>query len=150
MNMWFRWFDSVVIWIWSLEPKLNEEYVAARRIIDDKTGGALYDMDVIDSKSSALLTHISIILAVLAVLINNESTARWFFTVEFVLYALNATILLRCVDILGPPFRAVPSEDTDLRSYGHMEGLIRRTVYQFALRSAAVLTVVLVIGVAVA
>ncbi len=52
--------DSIVKRLAKLDPQKNRSYVEARVRADEDTGGILYDMAIIDSKSSALLTHISL------------------------------------------------------------------------------------------
>jgi len=142
-----KWFDKLVVKVWKLEATDNKMYVKARRSGDTDTGGAVYDMGVIDSKSSALLSHTSIILAVLGILINIGGPAKIFFVIEFVLYAALATLLLRCVDILGPPYRPLVNDTEDLADYWHLEALIRRTIYQFVLRGVIFLSFFLIVSV---
>ena len=145
--MFWKYFDSLVIKVWKLEVDNDVEYVAARQADDKPVAGPIYDMVAIDGKSAALLGHISLILAVIAILLNKDETGHWFFTLEFAIYATLATILLRCVDILGPPSRPHDPEQTD--TFWNMEALVRRTIYQFVLRAVFLMTLTLVIGVVV-
>jgi hypothetical protein len=108
---------------------------------------ALYDMSIIDAKSSSLLTHVSIMLAVVAVLLAQPNTYWWqlIFTVELIAFSVIGVMLLRCVDVLGPPFRRLPDEGEDLSEYYRGEILLRRGVFQLMLRAVRVLTVVLIV-----
>jgi hypothetical protein len=56
---------------------------------------ALYDMSVIDAKSSALLTHVSIMLAVIAVLLAqpNSATWKWIYTAELIAFSVVSGLL---------------------------------------------------------
>jgi hypothetical protein len=109
---------------------------------------ALHDMSVIDAKSSALLTHVSIMLAVIAVLLAqpNSATWKWVFTAELVAFSVVGVLLLRCVDILGPPFRRLlPDADGKLEEYYRSEILLRRAIFQGMIRTVRFLTVCLII-----
>lgn len=53
-----------------VKPHLEEEYAEKRERVTLKKH-ILHDMEIIDSKSSALLTHVSLMIAVLIVLITN-------------------------------------------------------------------------------
>lgn len=113
---------------------------------------ALHDMSVIDAKSSALLTHVSIMLAVIAVLLAqpNSATWTWIFTSELIAFSAVSVLLLRCVDILGPPFRRLrPDADGTLEEYYRHEILLRRSIFQAMVRTVRFLTVCLIVIVAI-
>lgn len=113
---------------------------------------ALHDMSVIDAKSSALLTHVSIMLAVIAVLLAqpNSATWRWIYTGELIAFSAVSVLLLRCVDILGPPFRRLrPDADGALEEYYRNEILLRRSIFQAMVRTVRFLTVCLIVIVAI-
>jgi hypothetical protein len=52
-------------------------------------------MSVIDAKSSALLTHVSIMLAVIAVLLAqpNSATWKWIYTAELIAFSVVSGLL---------------------------------------------------------
>lgn len=132
-------FDRIIVRRLDLTSEANASYVKARKGNDPNTGGALYDMDIVDNKSAALLTHVSLIMAALALLIGQSDDIRIVYVVEFIIYALIATTLLRCVDILGPPTRPHP-QDEQAEEYWHLEAIIRRAVYQFSRRAVIFMT----------
>jgi hypothetical protein len=112
----------------------------------------LHDMSIIDAKSSALLTHVSIMLAVVAVLLAqpNEAVWRWIYTAELIAFSGVGVLLLRCVDILGPPFRRLrPDADGGLEEYYRLEVLLRRAIFQAMVRTVRLLTVALMVIVAI-
>jgi hypothetical protein len=111
----------------------------------------LYDMGIIDAKSSALLTHVSIMLAVVAVLLTQPNAAswRWIYTGELIAFSAVGVLLLRCVDILGPPFRRLPREPAGgLEQYYRTEAMLRRAIFQAMVRAVRLLTVLLILVVA--
>jgi hypothetical protein len=111
-----------------------------------------YDMSLIDAKSSALLTHVSIMLAVIAVLLAQPNTPvwKWIYTAELIAFSIVGVLLLRCVDILGPPFRRlVPDAEGQLEEFYRAEILLRRTIFQGMLRTVRFLTVCLIVIVAI-
>ncbi len=112
----------------------------------------LYDMSLIDAKSSALLTHVSIMLAVVAVLLAQPNSAmwKWIYTAELIAFSVVGVLLLRCVDILGPPFRRLlPGADGELEEFYRTEILLRRAIFQGMVRTVRFLTVCLIIIVAI-
>jgi len=112
----------------------------------------LHDMSLIDAKSSALLTHVSIMLAVIAVLLAqpNSATWKWIFTAELIAFSLVGVLLLRCVDILGPPFRRLTPDATGkLEEHYRREVLLRRAIFQGMVRAVRFLTVCLIVIVTV-
>ena len=112
----------------------------------------LHDMSLIDTKSSALLTHVSIMLAVIAVLLaqSNGAAWKWILTAELIAFSVVSVLLLRCVDILGPPFRRLlPDADGELEEHYRNEVLLRRAIFQGMVRTVRFLTVCLIIIVAI-
>jgi hypothetical protein len=57
---------------------------------------------------------------------------------------LAAMLLLRCVDLLGPPFRQLPDSDTGIKQAFLFEITIRREIYVRVLRIVYVLTAILI------
>lgn len=111
----------------------------------------LHDMSIIDAKSSALLTHVSIMLAVVALLLTqrNPLSWRWIYTGELIAFSVVGVLLLRCVDIMGPPFRRLPpAASGELEEYYRTEVMLRRAIFQAMVRAVRLLTVLLILMVA--
>ena len=137
--------------LFRLTPQDERLFEAQRAGLENKEH-ALHDMSLIDAKSSALLTHVSIMLAVIAVLLAqpNSATWKWIYTAELIAFSVVSVLLLRCVDILGPPFRRLlPDADGGLEEYYRTEILLRRAIFQGMIRTVRVLTVCLIIIVAI-
>ena len=103
----------------------------------------LYNMDIIDSKSSALLTHISIMFLVLGFFITDKGNP-WFIhfllLIEFIAYLVVSMVLLRCIDIMGPPFRQLPEDEEELKKTYYLEVALRREIYHRSIRTVYILT----------
>jgi hypothetical protein len=132
-----------------LRPELDDEleFQRQRGALEEDQQHFLHDMSIIDAKSSALLTHVSIMLAVIALFLGQPHTAlwRWVFTVELTVFSVVAVLLLRCVDILGPPLRPLPSSDPEeIRKLYRAEILRRRAIFQFTVRAVRYLTIGLI------
>ncbi len=142
----FVGLDKLFTTKFEIDVKREAEYYSRRHKAED-IDDILYDMNVIDSKSSALLTHISIMFVVLGFFINAEDN-HWVIVVllviEFIAYILTAMLLLRCVDIMGPPFRQPPESKEAIKEEYYFEVTLRREIYARALRLAYVLTAVLI------
>jgi hypothetical protein len=126
----------------------DESFFEAQRADLLNKEHALHDMSVIDAKSSALLTHVSIMLAVIAVLLAqpNGATWKWIFTSELIAFSGVSVLLLRCVDILGPPFRRLsPDAEGKLEEFYRTETLLRRAIFQAMVRTVRFLTVCLIV-----
>lgn len=104
----------------------------------------LAEMDFMDSKSAALLTHVSVMIAVVAFLTPPSGAWRTLMFAEIFAFSAVAVLLLRCVEMMGPPFRrlAEGNNDANLAHYCE-EVLVRRIVYQYMLRSVVFLTICL-------
>lgn len=102
----------------------------------------LYDLSVIDAKSTALLTHISVIIA--ALVFSLSFFQDWFFRLavglEIIAYFLVTLVNLRCVYIMGPPHRGNVDDSKLYEEDFIAECLMRRTIYMYCLRSLFVLT----------
>ncbi|MGD0960732.1 MAG: hypothetical protein ABSB19_13080 [Methylomonas sp.] len=127
---------------------INEEFRYYSRIntFVNKTD-VLYDANIIDNKCSALLTHISIMFIVLGIFINGEThngIVFFLLVLEFIAYILAAMSLLRCVDIMGPPFRQLPEAEEEIKQAFLYEITIRRGVYVRVLRIVFILTAILI------
>jgi hypothetical protein len=104
------------------------------------------DLRSIDAKSSGLLTHISVMFVVLGFLAAdaNNFLLRVLLAVEFLAYIFSAMMLLRCLDMTGPPLNDLPEDSTELRAVQAQEALLRKTVYVRVLRLVYVLTALLI------
>ena len=132
-----QWFEIDII---------RESKYYSRRNKAEDIKDILYDMNIIDTKSNALLTHISIMFIVLGFFIHAEDN-HWvilaLLVLEFLAYLVTAMLLLRCVDIMGPPFRQPPESDEEIKQVYYFESTLRREIYARALRMAFILTVIL-------
>ncbi|NBQ69780.1 MAG: hypothetical protein EBU46_13530 [Nitrosomonadaceae bacterium] len=143
--------DKVFKTLLSLNEEDERKFADVRKDINH-INHILHDMVIIDTKSSALLTHVSVMLAVvigmLFTLIGpNESGSilAYLLKVEMVTYAVVAMVLLRCLDIMGPPFRKLRNEMHEIDAQYHQEIVIRRAIYQLMSRVVFILTVVLIL-----
>jgi branched-subunit amino acid ABC-type transport system permease component len=139
------WPIDALIWrIFRLDVKQERTFAAQRDSVED-IAHLLHDMSIIDGKSSALLTHVSIMLAVVALLMTLSKTVVWqlLMTGELLAFSLVGMMLLRCVDILGPPRRELPASRRDRSNWYRQEILVRRSLYQLTVRAVFILTLVL-------
>ncbi len=133
-----KWFE--------INPEREKSFYDSR---NDTEGikDILHDMEIIDTKSSALLTHISIMFVVIGFFLAEStkiSTVNVLFLVEFVAYLVIAMLLLRCIDIMGPPFRQPPNEkEKRIKAY-YFEVTLRREIYHRSIRSVYLLTAALI------
>lgn len=104
------------------------------------------DLRSIDAKSSGLLTHISVMFVVLGFLSAGVDNflLRLLLAVEFLAYIFAALLLLRCLDMTGPPLNDLPKDQKELRTAQAREALLRKTVYVRVLRLVYVLTALLI------
>jgi hypothetical protein len=137
---------KVLSYLLRLDPA-DEEVFESRRATLQNREHVLHDMSIIDTKSSALLTHVSIMLAVVAVLLAQPNVTfwRWVFTTELIAFSAAGVLLLRCVDIMGPPFRQLPPlVDGQLEAFYRSEVVVRRAIFQIALRAVRLFTLCLI------
>lgn len=104
------------------------------------------DLRSIDAKSSGLLTHISVMFVVLGFLAAdaNSIVLRVLLTLEFLAYIFAAMLLLRCLDMTGPPLNDLPADSAAIRKVQASEALLRKTVYVRVLRLVYILTALLI------
>ena len=146
----FRFLDVAVIKTLGIgDGREESKYVTRRRRVN-AIHHILHDMSIIDSKSSALLTHVSIMIAVVAVLLASLEPYtglvwRIALIVELVAFSAVTTLLLRCVDIMGPPFRQPPADRGQRNITYKEEILIRRGIYQLMVRIVFLLTFLLIV-----
>lgn len=137
--------DRLLNWFFRNKENIEPEYIETRAKIENKKH-ILYEMNVIDSKSSALLTHVSIMLAVLVVLIT-ENDGFWmlFLIFELVVLLFVCMLLLRCVDIMGPPLRMPPKKAKNITNLYYDEIRLRRGIYQIMVRIVIIMTFLLIL-----
>jgi len=104
------------------------------------------DLRSIDGKSSGLLTHISVMFVVLGFLASEADNIflQVLLAVEFLAYIFAAMVLLRCLDMTGPPLRDLPENTAEIRVVQAREALLRKTIYFRVLRLVYVLTALLI------
>ncbi len=104
------------------------------------------DLRSIDAKSSGLLTHISVMFVVLGFLAAevDNTLLQVLLTLEFVAYIFAAMMLLRCLDMTGPPLKDLPDNSADIRRVQAREAFLRKTIYFRVLRLVYVLTALLI------
>ncbi|MER0170499.1 MAG: hypothetical protein DU489_07815 [Nitrosomonas sp.] len=135
----------------SLNEEDERKFADARKDINH-INHILHDMVIIDTKSSALLMHVSIMLAVVIGMLftligpkESGSILAYMLKIEMVAYAVVAMVLLRCLDIMGPPFRKLRNEMHEIDAQYHQEIVTRRAIYQLMSRVVFILTVVLIL-----
>jgi hypothetical protein len=130
-----------------IDPEDEQLYESRRELLGGAKEYFLHDMSIVDTKSSALLTHVSVMIAVVAIFLQTNPPRQWqtMLTIELTLFSLVAVVLLWCVDIMGPPRRQIPSESSEevTRIY-RKEILKRRAIYQLSLRTVRFLTLALI------
>jgi hypothetical protein len=142
--------DKVFKTLLSLNEEDERNFADTRKDINH-INHILHDMVIIDTKSSALLTHVSVMLAVVIGMLftligpkESGSILAYLLKVEMVAYAIVAMVLLRCLDIMGPPFRKLRNGMREIDAQYHKEIIIRRAIYQLMSRVVFILTVVLI------
>jgi hypothetical protein len=136
--------------LFGLTTESEAEFEARRAELKNREH-VLHDMSIIDAKSAALLTHVSLMLAVVAVLLAqpNGMVWRWIYTGELIALSGVGVLLLRCVDIMGPPFRRLPPSGAgELEAHYRVEVMLRRAIFQAMVRAVRLLTIVLILVVA--
>ena len=143
--------DKVFKTLLSLNEEDERKFADARKDINH-INHILHDMVIIDTKSSALLMHVSIMLAVVIGMLftligpkESGSILAYMLKIEMVAYAVVAMVLLRCLDIMGPPFRKLRNEMHEIDAQYHQEIVTRRAIYQLMSRVVFILTVVLIL-----
>ncbi len=142
----FKILDKALTRFLSIKIDEGSEYFHVRKSMEN-IDQILHDMAILDSKSSALLTHISLMFVVVSFFLSEskgQELVQCLLLVEFVFYAITATMLLRCVEIMGPPIRKIPADEASLKNIYYLEITLRRGVYQYCLRAALVLTAALI------
>ncbi|MBX9916278.1 hypothetical protein R2083_05485 [Nitrosomonas sp. Is35] len=143
--------DKVFKALLSLNEEDERKFADVRKDINH-INHILHDMVIIDTKSSALLTHVSVMLAVVIGMLftligpkESGSILAYMLKIEMVSYAIVAMVLLRCLDIMGPPFRKLRNEMHEIDAQYHQEIVTRRAIYQLMSRVVFILTVVLIL-----
>lgn len=104
------------------------------------------DLRSIDAKSSGLLTHISVMFVVLGFLAADVDNTflQILLTIEFLAYIFAAMLILRCLDMTGPPLNDLPGDSAQIRTVQAIEALLRKTIYVRVLRLVYILTALLI------
>lgn len=86
-------------------------------------------------------------LAVVAVLISFAPDKFWkmIMTCELLAFSIVGMLLLRCVDVIGPPRRMPPEDTKEIAEFYYKEVLLRRGIYQSMVRTVFLLTLILII-----
>ena len=90
-----RIIDELIKYAFNISIQEEKNYLTRRQKFKEENHEITKELDVIDSKSSALLTHVSIMLAVLAVLVESYYTKEgspWLtvLVIGLVLYSISA------------------------------------------------------------
>jgi hypothetical protein len=133
----------------ALQKELHHlELVAENR--SDKIGSAaFYTLDVIDTKTQSLLTHVSIMMAILAMFYGEASTTaeiRLAILVELMLYLIITLGCLRAVFLVAPTALDTTSEailETRVREVAR-----RRTAYRISLFATIAVTAAFLLTIA--
>lgn len=142
----FNRLDALITGLFHIDPSHASEYYRQLNKIKEKTD-IQHDANFIDTKCSALLTHISIMFLVLGIFITKENAHGIFFlllVIEFIAYVMAAMLILRCVDMMGPPFRQLPELEEAIQQTLLFEITLRREIYVRVLRLVFVLTAILI------
>ncbi len=145
----FDALDNLIKRWYQIDPQRESRRFAIRDEIRD-IKSIFYDMDVVDSKSSALLTHISVMFVVLGVLLSSKN--HWIvnlsLSIELIAYVVVASFLLRSLDISASPFKSISQDDEQdaekSKAFYHIEIAIRRATFAQSLRITYILTILLI------
>ena len=69
---------------------------------------------------------------------------RGLLTLAFLAYIFAAMVLLRCLDMTGPPLNDLPSSAVEIRRIQAKEALMRKAIYVRVLRLVCLLTALLI------
>jgi hypothetical protein len=143
-----KWLDRRLVSLSRLSEKVEADYVERRSAVPKlDRDHVLYDMDILDSKTSSLLGHVSIMLVIvtgLLVSVDDVPVLQHLLAAELFCYAIAALMLLRAVDVMGGPLRLPPEVPQRASHRYRLEMLIRRAIYQYMLRFVALLTIALI------
>lgn len=147
-NVFSLFLDPILKRVFSNNKQEEEKYARVRKGLSN-SNHILYDMDIIDSKSSALLTHVSIMLAIVVVLLTSDvfpvdTYWRVIMIFELSAFSLVTMLLLRCVDVMGPPKRKISNNSYKVDTLYLKEINFRRAIYQSMLRLTFILTAILI------
>lgn len=116
-------------------------------------GKSLYEnavvyMDGIDSKSAALLTHVSMLIAAVSIMMTvfEDPETRTLLLIEIAIYIFIAIGLLRCIDILDTKNTNTKNDDRYKKSLLE-EVSIRLSVYQRCRILTIIATIAFFVGV---
>ena len=148
LELWtFSWLDKYLKLLLNINIEEEKEFHRRRDNIENLSRkNILHDMEIIDSKSSALLTHISIILIVLLFLFDktNNTIFNLFVLIELLIYIIMAALLLRCVEFMGPPYNTFSNQDELNEDIYYKEIAFRKAIYVRVVRIVFFLTLMLI------
>jgi hypothetical protein len=137
--------ELLKVWLKIDSSKELDYYV--RRNKSQEKSDILHDAHIVDNKCSALLSHISLMFIVLGVFIGKEdsnSVVYFLLVFEFIAFLISALLILRCQDLMGPPFRQLPESDEEINQAFLSEITLRRGIYARVLRLVYILTLLLI------
>ena len=145
----FDVFDRIVFNTVLAEPTENELNRIRESALDARKEESHRDfiftlMDALDSKTSALLTHISLIVAALTFIYTaheHGAVARWFLLLEIIFYLVLTIFCLRAIRMTS----GLSSIDKDETQALEVELSRRRAVYNFAASTTIVVTTVMIL-----
>mgnify|MGYP003384411188 CR=1 FL=1 len=123
-----------------------DQYFKDQQAARDTSGGnyVFLMLDNIDAKSSALLTHVSIMMAVAAVLYVDskpDTFWRWIISIEILGYISVAIGCLTCINIIGPDSESASTNGIRNKAIGAVK--YRWHMYRLCLFGAIGLTLFL-------
>ena len=141
----FEVFDRQLTKWHQIDPQKEAEYLSLREQTED-IKNILYSMNAVDSKCSALLAHISLMFVVLGIFIvsQNHWIVSLLLTAELIAYIIVASMLIRCLDIMGFPYKVPPQDQEKRKEFYYAEVALRRTIYVHSLRVVYILTILLI------
>ena len=145
----FSWFDAAVFGRLLPKPTQNDldaiEKSAQQDSTPERTKFIYEMMNALDSKTAALLTHISLIIAALAFYYNGRTlnaVMKFVVFVEIVAYLLLTIFCLRAIQMTS---RLSDPIDSELGHALSEELVKRRTVYNWASNATVFVTAILIL-----
>ncbi len=133
----FRWTDSAI----------NEYFEHIRSEQERIPESIMTSMQNIDGKVTALLTHVSMMIAALglvAPVVANSHLKEGIIVFEIAIYLLLAVGCLRCLNLFN--IHRSPGKRPNLIAELHHEILLRRELYILCIRAATFITICLLVS----
>ena len=144
------WFDrplrKALTFGWS-DSAVNEYFERIRGEQERIPESIMTSMQNIDSKVTALLTHVSMMIAALglvAPVVANSRLEEGIIVFEIAIYLLLAIGCLRCLSLFN--LGQLPGERSDLIAELRHEILLRRELYMLCARGATFVTICILIS----